>query len=92
MGFDSGRAWRLSPQVAIRPEGFGALAYHYGSRRLSFLKSSELRDLVLSIGDHPSAGEAIAAGGIPDGQRERYESALATLADSGMIVAAGRAS
>ncbi|MFM7094839.1 MAG: mycofactocin biosynthesis chaperone MftB, partial [Actinomycetota bacterium] len=23
----------LSPQVALRPEPFGALAYHYGNRR-----------------------------------------------------------
>ncbi len=28
----------LHPQVALRPEPFGALAYHYGNRRLIFLK------------------------------------------------------
>ena len=27
----------LDPQVALRPEPFGALAYHYGNRRLVFL-------------------------------------------------------
>ena len=37
--FDPDRAWRVHPQVALRDESFGALAYHYGTRRLLFLKS-----------------------------------------------------
>ena len=41
----SGR-WQLHPQVALRPEPFGALAYHYGNRRLTFLRSPELVELV----------------------------------------------
>ncbi|MFK4106885.1 mycofactocin biosynthesis chaperone MftB [Streptomyces sp. NPDC019531] len=28
--------YRCSRRVALRPEPFGALAYHYGTRRLSF--------------------------------------------------------
>ena len=32
----------LHPQVALRPEPFGALAYHYGNRRLVFLKSPDV--------------------------------------------------
>src|ERR1700761_7377440 len=32
------RSLRLSPQVGLRPESFGAMSYHYGTRRLSFLK------------------------------------------------------
>src|ERR1700694_5873040 len=28
--FDAGAAYALDPAVAIRPEPFGALAYHYG--------------------------------------------------------------
>ncbi len=44
------RAWRLNPQVALRDESFGALAYHYGNRRLVFLKSWTLVDLVSSLG------------------------------------------
>jgi putative mycofactocin binding protein MftB len=31
------RAWALAPQVSVRPEQFGALLYHFGTRRLSFL-------------------------------------------------------
>ncbi|MEN8672983.1 mycofactocin biosynthesis chaperone MftB, partial [Nocardioides sp.] len=34
--------WSLSPSVALRPEPFGALAYHFGNRRLTFLKRPEL--------------------------------------------------
>ena len=32
----------LHPQVALRPEQFGALAYHYGNRKLVFLKHQPL--------------------------------------------------
>jgi len=85
MTFDPARPWVLSPQVAIRPESFGALAYHFGTRRLSFLKSPTLRDLVLSLSEHPSAGEAIEAKRIPESERRQYEAALATLAETGMI-------
>jgi len=85
MSFDAERRWQLNPRVALRPEPFGALAYHFGTRRLSFLKSNELRDLVLALGDHPTAAAAMEARGIPAGERDRYGDALATLAGNGMI-------
>ena len=34
--------YRLDPRVALRPEPFGALAYHYGNRRLTLLRAPEL--------------------------------------------------
>jgi putative mycofactocin binding protein MftB len=34
--------WALAPPVALRPEPFGALAYHFGNRRLVFLRRPEL--------------------------------------------------
>lgn len=40
--FDLDRAWRLHERVALRPETFGAPAYHFGTRRLSFLKDPTL--------------------------------------------------
>ncbi|MGH2874899.1 MAG: mycofactocin biosynthesis chaperone MftB, partial [Solirubrobacteraceae bacterium] len=46
MSFDLQRAWRLHGQVALRPERVGALAYHYGTRRLSFLKTRKLLAVV----------------------------------------------
>ena len=78
------KAWRLNPQVALRDESFGALAYHYGTRRLVFLKSRLLVDLVSSLGEYPSAAEAIAAL-VPETQRAAYERALARLAGSEVI-------
>ncbi|MEA2255052.1 MAG: mycofactocin biosynthesis protein MftB [Solirubrobacteraceae bacterium] len=82
---DLGRPWRLHPQVALRPEPFGALAYHFGTRRLSFLKSRALLDVVQSLAVHPSARDACRAAGVGDAELPRYEEALATLAQSGMI-------
>ena len=78
------RAWRLNPQVALRDEAFGALAYHYGNRRLVFLKSRTLVTLVGSLADHPSASAAIEAC-VPAGSRTAYERALARLAASEVI-------
>jgi len=82
--FAAEKAWRLNPQVALRDETFGALAYHYGNRRLVFLKSRLLVDLVSSLGGYASATEAIAAL-VPAGQRAGYERALARLAASEVI-------
>ena len=81
------RGWRLAPKVALRPEPFGALVYHFGTRRLSFLKSRVLLDVVSALADHGSARDACRAAGVAEDEMPRYERALATLAGSGMIVA-----
>ncbi len=60
---DLRRPWRLHGQVALRPESFGALAYHYGTRRLSFIKSPVLLDVLRSLETHASAEEACRHGG-----------------------------
>jgi putative mycofactocin binding protein MftB len=78
-------SWQLAPQVALRPEPFGALAYHFGTRRLSFLKSLQLLEVVRSLGDHASARDACRAAGVADDDLSRYEQALGALADTGMI-------
>ena len=78
------QAWQLNPQVALRDESFGALAYHYGNRRLVFLKSRLLVELVSSLHEYPSAAEAIDAV-VPEGQHGSYERALARLAVSEVI-------
>ena len=46
VAFDLHRAYRLNPAATLRPELFGALAYHFGNRRLSFLKSRQLVTVV----------------------------------------------
>jgi mycofactocin biosynthesis protein MftB len=83
--FELDRPWALDPQVALRPERFGALAYHFGTRRLSFLKSRPLMRVVESLGEQPSARAACAAAGVPEAELPRYTQALAQLADTGMI-------
>jgi putative mycofactocin binding protein MftB len=82
--FAADRAWRLNPQVALRDEAFGALAYHYGNRRLVFLKSRTLVTLVGSLAEHPSASSAIEAC-VPATEHAAYERALARLAASEVI-------
>jgi len=81
----SGR-WRLHPQVALRPERFGALAYHFGNRRLSFLKSRRLLDVVQRLEGAADPAAACRAAGVEDAELASYRGALATLAESGMIV------
>jgi putative mycofactocin binding protein MftB len=83
--FDLDAAWRLHPQVSVRPERFGALLYHFGTRRLSFLKSPELLTVVESLGTQPSARAACAHAGIGPADLPSYATALATLAASQMI-------
>ncbi len=86
MAFDLERGWALDPQVALRPEPFGALAYHFGTRRLSFLKSRTLLAVVEGL-----AGSGVRAGGVRRRPACRRPSCRATrgrwsaLADSGMI-------
>ena len=83
--FDLDRAWRLDSQVSIRPERFGALAYHFGTRRLSFLKSRKLLAVVQALGEHPSGREACRCAGVSEAELPAYTRALEALAESGMV-------
>ena len=83
--FDLDRAWCLDDRVAVRPEPFGALLYHFGTRRLSFLKDTTVLAVLRSLAAHPSARSACAAAGVGAGALPVYERALATLAQSQMI-------
>ncbi|MCQ8835209.1 mycofactocin biosynthesis chaperone MftB [Streptomyces malaysiensis] len=83
---DLDRAWDLHPQVSVRPEPFGALLYHFGTRKLSFLKDRRLLTAVQSLADATSAREAFLAAGIREAELPRYGRALATLAHSSMVV------
>lgn len=83
--FDPGVAYRRSPQVALRPESFGALAYHFGTRRLSFLKTPTLVEVVRTLGDHPDVHATLDAAGVDPAQRRSYLAALAGLAEAGTI-------
>ena len=83
---DLEQGWQLHPQVALRAEPFGALAYHFGTRRLSFLKTRLLCDVVRGLAAHPTARDACLASGVPASELSSYEQALGTLARTSMIV------
>lgn len=82
---DASRSYRLSPDVALRPEPFGALAYHYGNRRLVFVKSDQLVDVVRSLEKYPSPAAAVSSVAADDRQRRSLTAALASLADAEVI-------
>jgi len=84
-GFDPARPYELHPEVALRPEPFGALAYHYGNRKLTFLRSRELVRLVSELGAHSSVADSMAALGIEASRRPSLLRALAALARSGVL-------
>lgn len=84
--FDPDSGWRLHPQVAVRPEPFGALLYHFGTRKLSFLKNRTILTVVQSLAEHPTVRSALAAAGVDDADQRPYLHALGVLADSKMLL------
>ncbi len=84
--FDPDRGWRLHHQVAVRPESFGALLYHFGTRKLSFLKNTTIVTVVNSLDDHADARSALRAAGVDDERQAPYLHALSVLVDSKMLV------
>jgi putative mycofactocin binding protein MftB len=83
--FDLERPWRVGASVALRPERFGALAYSFDSRRLSFLKSRRLYEVVRTLAEHPSGRAACEAAGAAGAELAQLGTALGTLAATGMI-------
>ena len=83
---DLDRGWDVHPQVSVRPEPFGALLYHFGTRRLSFLKDRTLLTVVQSLSEAPTARAACIAAGIGESDLPRYQRALGTLAQSSTLV------
>jgi putative mycofactocin binding protein MftB len=86
MEIDPASAWRLHPQVSVRPERFGALLYHFGTRKLSFLKSRTLAAVVESLSGHQDVRAALRANGVDEKQERRYLQALGLLVTSRMLI------
>lgn len=76
--------WSLSDEVSLREESFGALAYHHGTRRLVFVKSPLLTDVLRRLGEYETVDDALGAMVGPD-DRDRFANALASLADSEIL-------
>jgi putative mycofactocin binding protein MftB len=69
----------------LRPEPFGALAYHFGTRRLTFLKDPTLTQIVRSLQSHQDVSAALDAAGVPEERRPTYRAALRRLAEADVI-------
>ena len=83
--FDADLPWQRARSVALRPEPFGALAYHFGNRKLTFLKRPELVAVVRALAEQPDVRSALAAAGVPQAQHTAYVDALDGLARTDMI-------
>jgi putative mycofactocin binding protein MftB len=86
VSFDPERAYRLHPSVALRPEPFGALAYHYGNRKLVFLKSLKLVELVKKLDTFKSVQVALQIVGVPERSFANYLGAVESLHNSDMLI------
>ena len=78
-------ALELHPQVALRPEPFGALAYHYGNRRLVFLKHRDMVNVAEHLAEHPSLSATLVACDIAPARWPSFEKAFASLQTSEIV-------
>jgi putative mycofactocin binding protein MftB len=79
------RHLELDEQVALRPEPFGALAYHYGNRKLIFLKHPDVVAVVEALADHRTLADTLRACGVAEHRWPAFESALTALERSEML-------
>jgi putative mycofactocin binding protein MftB len=75
----------LHPQVAVRPEPFGALAYHYGNRRLIFLKHPDVVRVVQQLAGHSDLAATLGACGIAPERFDAFVTALDSLQKSEIV-------
>jgi putative mycofactocin binding protein MftB len=75
----------LHPQVALRPEPFGALAYHYDTRKLVFLKHPDVVRVVQCLADHDTVADALTACAIDERRWPSFDRALTSLYESEML-------
>ncbi len=82
--------YRLADGVAIRPERFGGLVYHYDNRRLYFLHSHELAEFVGGLTAEQPLVTAMAAfrdrHGLPAETQETMLHSLSALERIGLLV------
>ena len=79
------RRLELDPQVAVRPEPFGALAYHYGNRRLIFLKHPDVVAVVQRLGAELSVRSTLEACGVAPARWKAFVDALSSLESSEVV-------
>ncbi len=79
------RPYELHPQVALRPEPFGALAYHYGNRRLVFLRKPEVVAVVRALATHDCLADALRAAEVDERRWPSFLKALSGLESSEIV-------
>ena len=79
------RTLTLDPRVALRPEPFGALAYHYGNRKLIFLKHPDVVRVVSALDGCGTVAATLAACEIDERRWPAFTNALASLEESDML-------
>ncbi|MEI2697088.1 MAG: mycofactocin biosynthesis chaperone MftB [Microthrixaceae bacterium] len=77
--------YSLASGVSLRPERFGALAYSFDTRKLSFLKHPDLVAVVRAFDGSCSVREALVGVGVEERRWPSFLSAIATLDDSAML-------
>ena len=85
MAIDLDTAYELHPQVAIRPEPFGALAYHYDNRRLVFLKHLDVVKVVKALSENPSLRATLSACEVEETRWPSFITALDNLKSSEIL-------
>jgi putative mycofactocin binding protein MftB len=78
-------ALELNPQVALRPEPFGALAYNYGNRRLVFLKHLDMVHVATSLANHESLRATLEACDIAPNRWSSFVTAFESLKSSEVV-------
>ncbi len=78
-------ALELHPQVALRPEPFGALAYHYGNRRLVFLKHPDMVTVARALAHHPTLADALRACEVAERRWPSFAKAFESLLQSEVV-------
>jgi putative mycofactocin binding protein MftB len=85
VSIDLDAAYGLDDRVALRPEPFGALAYHFGNRRLTFLRSPDIVAVVRRLSSVDTVADALRAESIDERRWSSFTRALDSLEASDMI-------
>lgn len=78
-------ACELHPHVAVRPEPFGALAYHYDNRRLVFLRHPDIVKVVTCLANHDTVADALRDNQISEDRWPAFVSAIESLIASEIV-------
>lgn len=75
----------LHPRVALRPEPFGAMAYHYDNRRLVFLRHPDIVRVVRDLDGVRTVRAVLTDNEIAENRWPAFTTALTSLTGSEML-------